>query len=506
MSKQMPQHPESYWRDSTKARTSKHLDQDVKADVGIVGGGITGITAAYLLSKQGKKVALIDAGPLFNGTTGHTTAKITAQHGIVYHTFIEQFGLDKAASYYQANKEAMDFINTTIEEEKIDCDYTEENAYIYTNSDKYVAKLEKEKQAYDQIGIHGALLDDIPLDFSVKKALKMDNQAHFHPLKYLNHLVDVIQKNGGDIYENTTAIDVEYSDHPHIITRNGHRVVCDHVIVASHFPFVDGEGFYFARMYPSRSYLMAIEPKKEFPGGMYINAEQPSRTIRYVNIDGKDALLVGGEKHKTGQGKPEIEHYQEIEKFAETHFGINNYLYRWSAQDLTTLDKIPYVGRITSDQPELLVATGYMKWGMTNGTAAAKLLTDLILGEENPYEELYDPSRFHAQPDLKKFAEINGDVAKHMLKGKLEFTGKRVEDLQEDEGQIIRIKGKRTGAYRDKQGKVHLVDTTCTHLGCEVNWNSGDRTWDCPCHGSRFSVTGEVIEGPAQKPLTKYND
>ncbi|UFU01229.1 FAD-dependent oxidoreductase [Radiobacillus kanasensis] len=505
MSKKIPQHPESYWRDSTNAITSKQLEKDIKADVGIVGGGITGITAAYLLSKKGKKVVLLDAGPLFNGTTGHTTAKITAQHGIVYDSFIQQLGVEKAEQYYKANKQAMEFIKETIDQEGIDCEYTVDDAYIYTDSDKKIQKLEQEKEAYDKLGIIGELLDEIPLNIPIKKALKMENQAHFHPLKYLNHLVQIIQQNGGEIYENTTAIDVEYSDHQHIITRNGHRVVCDHVIVASHFPFIDGEGFYFTRMYPSRSYLMAFEPEKSFPGGMYINAGQPSRTIRYVNIDGKDALLVGGEKHKTGQGKPEIEHYEAIEKFAQDTFGIKNYLYRWSAQDLTTLDKVPYIGPITSDQPELLLATGYRKWGMTNGTAAALLLTDFILGEKNPYAEVFDPSRFHAQPDIKKFAEINADVAKHLLKGKLEFTGKSIEDLKEDEGQIIRIKGKRTGAYKDEQGKVHLVDTTCTHLGCEVNWNSGDRTWDCPCHGSRFSVKGEVIEGPAQKPLTKYN-
>jgi Rieske Fe-S protein len=214
-------------------------------------------------------------------------------------------------------------------------------------------------------------------------------------------------------------------------------------------------------------------------------------------------ILVGGENHKTGQGITTLRHYEALEKYAEETFGIEKYLYRWSAQDLTTLDKVPYVGRITSSHPNVFVATGFRKWGMTNGTAAAILLKDLIARGESLYEELYSPSRFEGDTMVKNFLAGNAEVAKHLVKGKIEKPNKNPEELKHDEGAVVSVRGKRAGAYKDSSGLLHIVDTTCTHLGCEVEWNSGDRTWDCPCHGSRFSYNGEVVEGPAEKPLKR---
>ncbi len=256
-------------------------------------------------------------------------------------------------------------------------------------------------------------------------------------------------------------------------------------------------------MYPERSYLVAGKQNEKFAGGMYINAESPTRSIRSANIDGKDMLLFGGENHKTGQGKSTMSHYEALQKFAKEFFEIEEIDYRWSAQDLTTLDKVPYIGPATKDNKTYLTATGFRKWGMTNGTIAGKILTDYITGTENPYFDLFTPSRFHADPAVKKFMEINADVAKHMIKGKLEFTQNNIDKLERDDATLARIDGKRVGVYKDKDEAIHMVDTTCTHLGCEVKWNSGDRTWDCPCHGSRFSYTGEVMEGPAKKPLKR---
>ncbi|MDL4839697.1 FAD-dependent oxidoreductase [Aquibacillus rhizosphaerae] len=500
-----PQYPEPYWRESVDIPSFPRLEENIHVDVGIVGGGITGITTAYLLTKKGLKVAVIDAGKLFNGTTGHTTAKITAQHGLIYDELIQHFGENKAKLYYQAAMDAKRFVKDTITEHNIACDFSEQDAYVYTNEDKYVSKISNEMKAYEKLEIEGEITDEIPFDIPIKTAIIMKNQAQFHPLQYLTTLVHYIKDNGGLIYEDTTATDVENGDHPIILTRDGHRIICNHVVAASHFPFYGGQGFYFSRMYPERSYIVAVKSDKKYPGGMYINAEQPTRSLRSTTVDGEELWLIGGENHKTGQGKSTIEHYEALEKFADSTFGIKEYSYRWSAQDLTTLDKVPFIGPITEDQPEVLIATGYRKWGMTNGTTAALLITDLITKQANDYKELFAPSRFHADPDLKKFASINADVAKHMIQGKLEFTSTKIEDVKEDEGRIVRLNGQRAGVYRDTNGEVHVVDTTCTHMGCEVNWNAGDRTWDCPCHGSRFSVTGEVVEGPAQKPLKKYN-
>ncbi|MCT2536892.1 FAD-dependent oxidoreductase [Aquibacillus koreensis] len=501
---QVPQFPEPYWRESVKFPTFPKLDKSIHIDIGIVGGGIAGITTAYLLTKQGYKVALLEAGKLFNGTTGHTTAKISAQHGLIYDELIQHLGEDKAKLYYDANEEAKQFIQNTIDEHNIDCDFSVEDAYVYTNDDKYVSKISNELKAYEKLGINGEIVDEIPFDIPIKSAIIMKDQAQFHPLKYLVSLVQFIKENGGRIYENTTATDVENGDHPNILTLDGHRVTCNYVVAASHFPFYGGQGFYFSRMYPHRSYIVAVKTDKKYPGGMYINAEKPTRSIRSTTTDGEELWLIGGEHHKTGQGKPTTEHYDALETFADQTFGIKEYVYRWSAQDLTTLDKVPYIGKVTEDQPEVLIATGFNKWGMTSSTVAAKLITDLISNKENKYAELYAPSRFHADPDLKKFMEINADVAKHMVQGKLEFTSASIDDVKEDEAKVIRINGKRAGVYREKSGEVHVVDTTCTHMGCEVNWNDGERSWDCPCHGSRFSITGEVLEGPAQQPLKRY--
>lgn len=504
--KTMPQFPEPYWRDSVEFSRYPKLDESVEADVGIVGGGITGITAAYLLAKQNVKVVLIDAGVILNGTTGHTTAKVTAQHGLIYNELIEHFGLEKTSMYYKANKEAIDFISETIDNYDISCDFKQEDAYLFTNSDSYLSKLEMEKQAYDKLKIPSELVKNMPLDVSMKSALVMKKQAQYHPLKYLKKLLDNAINKGAQVYENTTAVDVEYNKHPAIITRDGHRVTCRYVIQASHYPFYDGQGFYPTRMYADRAYVVGIDSPKEFSGGMYINAETPTRSIRSTEMGEKELLLISGENHKTGQGKSTMEHYKALEQFAENNFGISDFAYRWSAQDLITLDKVPYIGPTTDEQQTVFVATGFRKWGMTNGTLAAKMISDIILTGESEYQDLYSPSRFQADPAVRKFTSINADVAKHLIKGKLENTTYMVGELKNDEATVTRINGKRTGVYKDNENKLHMVDTTCTHLGCEVEWNSGDRTWDCPCHGSRFSYTGHIIEGPAERPLNKVEN
>jgi glycine/D-amino acid oxidase-like deaminating enzyme/nitrite reductase/ring-hydroxylating ferredoxin subunit len=504
MKEQLPKSPQSYWQETVTFPEFPKLKESIKVDVAIAGGGITGITAAYLLTKQNIKVALIDSDKILNGTTGHTTAKITAQHGLIYDEFINHFGLEITELYYNAQLEARKLIETTIDELNIKCGFQKEDAYIYTNSNEYVAKLEKEMKAYEKLKIEGDLTDQMPLELPVKSVLRMKNQAQFHPLSYLNKLAEEAVANGASFYENTVALDIEYNKDPAIITDDGHRITSKYVISATHFPFYDlTNSSYFARLYPERAYVVAGETEKKFPGGMYINAEQPVRSIRTTPIKGKNLWLIGGENHRTGEGESTITHYEALQQFAKTHFDIDPIQYRWSAQDLTTLDKMPYIGNITKAQDTVFVATGYRKWGMTNGTIAAKMLTDMILQKNTPYEEVFTPSRFKADPSVKKLIQTNAGTAKQMVKGKFELPKRKIEDLHQDDATITRVDGKRTGVYRDDNGQIHAVDTTCTHMGCEVSWNSGDRTWDCPCHGSRYSYSGEVIEGPAKKPLKR---
>lgn len=500
----IPQFPEPYWRDGVDFPEFKQLDGDLETDVVIVGGGITGITAAYLLVKEGVKVALIDAGKLLNGTTGHTTAKISAQHDIIYDELISHFGINKARLYYEANSNAKEFIKNTINELNIDCDFSEQDAYLYTTEEQSIQKIEKEFQAYQKLNIDGNIINEIPFDIKIFKGLVMKNQAQFHPLKYLTHLVRFIADKGGLIFENTVAVNIERDENKAtVLTRDGHRVTGNGVLSCTHFPFYEGTGFYFTRLHADRSYVLAAKTNMEYPGGMYLSIDKPNRSIRYTPVDGENLLIIGGESHKSGQGVDTMEHYKALEKFAKDVFQLDQFDYRWSTQDLATLDKLPYVGEITSGVHNILIATGYRKWGMTNGTAAALLLADMALNKDNPYQTVYTPSRFYADPSLQKFFKENIDVAKHLIKGKFEVSNKQAEELANDEGGIIMMNGARKGAYRDTEGKLHIVDTTCTHVGCEVNWNDGERTWDCPCHGSRFSYTGEVMEGPAEKPLQR---
>lgn len=502
-SNRLPRYPEPYWLDSVTLPKFSALGDDISVDVAIVGAGITGLTSAYLLTKQGLKVALVDTGTILNGTTGHTTAKITAQHGLIYDELTTSLGEETARLYYEAASTAMNFIKNMVKEQNIDCDLTEEDAYIYTRSTDYMQQLQNEFKVYEKLGIEREYVSSTTLPFEVTSAIVMKNQAQFHPLKYLLHLVNEITKQGGLIFEKTTAIDIETGPKPKVVTKNGYKISCNYMIIASHFPFEDKAGFYFARMHVERSYVLAVKTKTDFTGGMYINAEQPTRSIRYTTMNGDKLVLFSGDHHKTGQGIATIKHYEALEAFAEETFGIKEIPYRWSAQDLITTDKVPYIGAITGNRPNVYVATGYRKWGMTNGTAASMVLSDLILGKGSDFEKLYSPQRFHTNPDLKKLVSTNLDVAKHLIKGKFEMITRQAEDLENDEGAIVTVNGERAGAYRDPDGCLHIVDSTCTHMGCEVEWNNGDRTWDCPCHGSRYSINGDVVDGPTEKPLKK---
>lgn len=498
--KDLPQYPEPFWRSSLTFPSFPKVETDMTTEVLVVGGGITGITSAYLLAKQGVQVTLIEAGEILNGTTGHTTAKITAQHGLIYDKLITDHGETKAKLYYEANKEGMNFIKETIDEHSIDCNLTMQDAYVYANTDEYVSAIQKELRAYHKLKIQGEYADNIPFSIPCKAAIIMKDQAQFHPLKYLLALTSPILEDGGKIYEQTTAMKIEDGDKPTVLTEDGHKITCDHVIVASHFPFNDEMGLYFARVHVKRSYVLGIKTNQEYPGGMFYSADTPSRSLRYTEDDGEKLILVGGEGHKTGQGISTIKHYEALQEFSSQYFDVEDIPYRWSAQDIVTPDGLPFVGPATSNHPRVLIATGYAKWGMTNGTIAAKILTDRILQKANRYEDLYTPARFDG---IKNMIKDNADVAKHMIQGKLSILHKTPDDLGTDEGAIVKVNGDKAGCYRDKEGQLFIVDSTCTHMGCEVEWNSGDRTWDCPCHASRFSITGEVLEGPAVEPLKK---
>ncbi len=507
MNVSLPKQSSSYWLNSVNIPTfEQHDEKKHHTEVCIVGGGITGITAAYLLSKQGIEVTVIEAGKLLHGTTGLTTAKVTTQHGLIYSELINHIGLEKTQLYYEANNEAKRLIEQIIKDEEIECRYTNENAFLYTDDNKEIKKIEEEFNAYNKLNIDSETTHILPIHLPIKLAIKMKNQAHFHPTEYANQLIHACVKLGVKFYEHTRALNLEFTTKPTVITNNETRIFSSYVIQASHYPFYDGLGFYPTRMYASRAYIIAIKTKERVDEGMYINSSSPSRSIRPCQINNENYVLIAGDNHKTGQGENMETHYESLLQFAKKHFTVTEVAYRWSAQDYVTLDKIPYVGAVTKNQKNVFVATGYRKWGMTNGTNAAKILTDTILKNENKYNEVFSPSRnLKVDPSVRKLITFNADVTKHLVKGKLERPKEDIEQIVKNTAKIVTYKGERVGVFKDENGELYGVDTTCTHLGCEVSWNNAEKTWDCPCHGSRFSHEGEVINGPAVKPLIKVS-
>lgn len=490
----------SYWIDSTEDTNYETLNCNIDVDVAIVGGGITGITSALLLQKEGLKVAVFEAGKIAYGTTGHTTAKITSQHGLIYSRIVNTMGKDMAAQYAKANETAIKFIKNTVQKYNIDCDFKECPSYIYTEDCNNLKKFEEEMEAIEDLDIKADYLDTLPLPLSVKGAIRFNNQAQFHPRKYILSLASKISQEGVKIFENTKIVDVIEGRVYVLKTENNQTITASKVIIASHYPFHDGLGFYFARLLPSRSYVLGMKIKDEFPDGMFISYENPKRSLRSQDYDNNTKLiLVGGDGHETGCEEDTFKHYKALALFAESKFNVESILYRWSAQDYITVDGVPYAGHLTSKDESVFVATGYAKWGMTNSTASSILIKDLILEKKNEWKDVYNPSRY-TSASTKNFIELNFDIAKNLIKGKLKSGDKDLE-LKKGEGKIVEIDGKKYGAYRDDNDKLHIVDSTCTHFGCELKWNEAEKTWDCPCHGSRFSVDGEVIEGPAFRDL-----
>ncbi|MFB5674859.1 FAD-dependent oxidoreductase [Paenibacillus terreus] len=503
-STELPPYSDSIWHATTPLPEFSPLAEDVSVDVAVVGAGISGLTTAFLLAKEGLRVTVLEARKILDGTTGNTTAKITAQHELIYDKLISTFGEEQARLYYEANEGALRFIRELVRDHGIDCQLTEEAAYVYGQSESSLQTLKKEFEAYEKLRIPGEWVERIPLPITTCGAIRLKGQAQFHPLSYLKFILNELVRMGVTIYEHTTVAEVEEGTPIRLSTHDKHTITCDHLVVATHFPFYD-PGMYFARLHPSRSYAIAIKPETTYEGGMFISMDEPKRSFRSVMHNDEQLVIVGGGGHKTGQGGYTLSYYEQLEQYAGGLLGIRNIFFRWSAQDLITLDNVPYIGQITEDKENIWVATGFAKWGMTSGTLAGQMISSQILGRETPYKDVFTPSRFKGTTSFTTLVSENANVAKELITGKMSLGNKNIEELQNDEGAVVSHNGKRAGAYKDQDGQLHVVDTTCTHMGCELEWNAGERSWDCPCHGSRFNFDGKVIEGPAMKDLTPLN-
>lgn len=507
MAKDFTNEPSSYWLDGPQIPECSAVTESLKTDVVIVGGGIVGIVAAYLLRDSGRQVTVIEGGRYLHGTTGYTTAKLTVQHSLIYDELISTFSEEDARAYYEANRQALDWAKNLVEQNGIECGLETRPAYIYAESFKGEDKIEKEFQAYEKIGIPGAsLTKETDLPFPVRIALKLEDQLQFHPVYFLAALMKEAQQAGVTFYENSRAKTVHSPSQVELV--NGHKIDAQQVLVTSHFPFNDFEGLYFSRMRVERSYAMTLRGTFKEDMGMYINAESPTRSIRTVlDASGERLLQVGGEGHVSGRHEESTRNnYATLQQFASSYFGTSEVTHNWSSQDLMPLDHLPYIGKMVTGMPHVYVATGFSKWGMSNGIAAAHLLSDLVMGRANPYEELFSPTRTKLRPKgIGSFIKDNAGVAKELIKGKVTGAEATLDELGLDDGKLVRVDGQKLAAYKDSNGHVTFVKPACTHMGCDVAFNQAERSWDCPCHGSRFSFRGDVLEGPATEPLEQVH-
>ena len=430
----------SVWSDSTKLPTFPQLKKDLRTDVLIIGGGIAGILCAYQLEKAGVKYVLVEADRICSGITKNTTAKITSQHGLIYHKLIPRFGLERARMYLDANEAALKEYRRLCE--SIECSFETKDSYVYSLDNP--RRIAKELHALRQIGFYAEYEEKLPLPFSVAGAVKFKNQAQFNPLEFLSEI-----SKGLNIYEHTKMQELA----PNLaITEHG-KITASKIIVTTHFPFLNKHGSYFLKMYQHRSYVIAYENAPDVEG-MYVDEAQKGLSFRNY----KDLLLIGGGDHRTGKIGG---NWQELSAFAAAHYPNSQEVCRWATQDCMTLDEVPYIGQYSKNTPSFYVATGFNKWGMTSAMMAAMILRDMVLEKENPYAPVFSPSRSMLHPQLF----VNAFEATTNL---LTPTTKR-----------------------------------CPHLGCALKWNPAEHTWDCPCHGSRFTAKGELIDNPSTGDLKK---
>ena len=492
----LPGRAESYWMATTPESNYPPLSGDISVDVAILGGGIVGITSAFLLKEAGvSSIAVIEADRVITGVTGHTTAKVTSQHSLIYDRLISKFGRRQAQQYAESNQAAIEKIASIVSSRDIACDFIRKPAYVYASSEDSVEKIRNEVEAAQSLGLPASFRDNLPLPFKTYGSIRFDNQAQFHPRKYLCALAKEIEGDGRHIFEKTRALKVE-GDGPITITTDRGVIKAKKVIQATHFPINDKPGLFFQRLYQSRSYVLGVRIRETFPEGMFINAEEPVRSMRSQPTGGGDLVLISGEGHRTGEGNHEIDHYRNLEKWVRSVYSVNSVDYRWSAQDVISIDRIPYIGRLTSGNENSYLATGFRKWGMTTGTVAAMILKDMILGKSNPWEEVYDPSRFKPVESAKDLFSQVAEATKGLVGDRILPTHEEASQIAPREGAIVKIDGERVAAYRDWKGVLHTLDPSCRHMGCIVSWNDAEKTWDCPCHGSRYYATGEVISGP----------
>lgn len=459
------------------------------------------LVCGYYLSKE-YSVAIIERDKVCGSTSGKSTGKITSQHGLFYKYLIESNGIDFAKKYMRANEQAINNIESIINNENIQCDFERTSAYIYTTKDNDVNKIKEEEKAVKKLQIvESEFVTNVELPINCKGAIKFNRQAKFNPAKYAQGLCNAILRRKGNIFEKSKVTNINRIDDKYEVYVNKNKIKADYVVIATRYPIISSPGFYFLKMYQSTSYAIVADVREDLFSGTYISSELPTTSFSTIkNNAGKKLLLAVGYDYKTGV-EDLRDGYLRLEADIKKMYPEAEIIDKWSAEDCITLDKIPYIGRFSNMMPNVFVATGFNKWGNTTSNIAANIIKDMIINKENEYMDIFKSTRLAPIKNRQELGNMIKEANESILLSKFKVPNSEIESVKVNEGKIIKMDNKKVGVYKDEEGKVYVVKPVCTHLGCELYFNNADKTWECPCHGSKFSYKGEVLETPANKNL-----
>lgn len=505
----------SCWTNTVNPIVFEKLNENLQTDVVIVGGGITGLSIAYSLISKGKKVVVIEDGGIGSGETGRTTAHLVTALDDRYYELERIFGAEKTRLIAESHSRAIDFIENICKTKISDCDFERLDGYLFLHPTDERESLQKELTAAKMAGLDVEELQVTPGMKERVPCLKFANQAQFHPMKYLRGLSGLIRKEGGKIYTGTHAAKI---DSKGVTTADGFTVQAEHIVVATNSP-VNNKYVMHLKQYPYRSYVVGAKVRKGSiekalwwdTGDMSVNADiPPYHYVRLQQLDAEyDLLICGGEDHAVGllenKNISEEDRYGLLENWIRQRYDVEEIIYQWSGQVMEPMDSLAYIGRNPIDKNNVYIATGDSGNGMTHGTIAGILISDLIAGKENEWEKIYSPSRFKIFASGKTFfKELVGGFFNYLSDKPGQVQPIEFATINTGEGKIVELEGKKVGAYRDEENRLHIVDPECTHLKCIVKWNNDEKSWDCPCHGSRFSFEGKVLNGPANSDLSYH--
>lgn len=497
----------SLWIENTKNDIKyEKLKKDIETEVCVIGAGLFGLTTAYYLAKNNIQVTVVEAEKDIGlKVSGNTTGKITSQHGLFYSHLIKDFGKKVAQKYLDSNQKAITNIKEIIDENNIECDFSWQDNYVYAMKEDEVPQIKEEVEAVKSLGLEAEFVTKTDLPFTIQGAIKFPKQAQFDARKYMLGLADQITKQKGEIYTETRVEDIAKKGKEYILITKEANIRAKKVVMATHYPIVSAPGFYFLKMYQSTSYGLAVDTKQELFEGMYINVKDPIYSFRTAMHNGKKVLVVVGADHKTGEAIENDKNYAILEKKVKELYPKSEILFRWNTQDCIGLDKIAYIGEFSIIMPNVYVGTGFKKWGITTSNVAANIITDKILGKSNKYADIYNSKRFKPIKNRWEMQNMIKQTVISFALEKAEIPTGSIEQIPNDSAEILKINGTNVGIYKDTSGNIFAVKPVCSHLGCTLTWNNLDKTWDCPCHGSRYDYTGKLINEPATEHLDRID-